>query len=101
MNRILLIFVVSLFLTGCSEDDFERLAFEKTLKFGLTKKCNEHQACIAAVDEQLPSCIEKGDYKKVLHSTGSKKAAEKERFSRFLFSCIVDSNGKPYFRYQG
>ena len=98
MHRSLIILITSLFLFGCSEDAVERFAFEKTLKYGLTKNCDEDKECVAAVEMQLPSCIEKGDYKAVLRASGEKEAAEQERFSRLLFTC-KDCN--PYFVYKG
>jgi hypothetical protein len=101
MHRGLIILITGLFLFGCSEDAVERFAFEKTLKFGLTKNCDKDKECVVAVDEQLPTCIEKGDYKAVLRATGEQEAAEQERFSQFLFSCIVDNDGNPYFVYEG
>ena len=88
-------------MLGCSEDAVERFAFEKTLKYGLTKNCDKDKECVAAVDEQLPSCIEKGDYKAVLRAPREQEDAENERFSRFLFTCIVDKDGNPYFVYEG
>ena len=101
MHRGLIILITGLFLFGCSEDAVERFAFEKTLKFGLTKNCDEDKECVAAVEEQLPSCIEKGDYKAVLRAPREQEDAENARFSRFLFSCIVDKNGDPFFEYEG
>ena len=101
MYRVLMILIISFYLGGCSEDAVERFAFEKTLKYGLTENCDKDKECIAAVEEQLPSCIEKGDYKTVLRAKGEQEAVEHERFSRFLFSCIVDENGNPYFVYEG
>jgi len=101
MKLGVIILVTSLFMFGCSEDAVERFAFEKTLKFGLTKNCDKDKECVAAVDEQLPTCIEKGDYKAVLRASGEKEAAEQERFSRFLFTCIVDKGGDPIFVYEG
>lgn len=101
MYRVLMILIISLYLGGCSEDAVERFAFEKTLKYGLTENCDKDKECIAAVEEQLPSCIEQGDYKAVLRASGEKEAIEQERFSRFLFSCIVDENGNPIFVYEG
>ena len=101
MHRGLIILITSLFMFGCSEDAVERFAFEKTLKFGLTKNCDKDKECVAAIDEQLPACIEKGDYKALLRAKGKQEAAEHERFSRFLFSCIVDKDGNPFFVYEG
>jgi hypothetical protein len=101
MSRSLIILTSCLFLFGCSEDAVERFAFEKTLKYGLTKNCDKDKECVAAVDEQLPTCIEKGDYKAVLRAKGEQEAIEHERFSLFLFSCIVDNDGNPYFVYKG
>lgn len=101
MKYGVIILITGLFLFGCSEDAVERFAFEKTLKFGLTKNCDKDKECVVAVEKQLPSCIEKGDYKAVLRASGEKEAAEQERFSRFLFSCIVDNDGNPYFVYKG
>ena len=101
MSRGLIILTSCLFLLGCSEDAVERFAFEKTLKFGLTKNCDKDKECVTAVEEQLPSCIDKGDYKAVLRAKGEQEAVEHERFSRFLFSCIVDNDGNPYFVYKG
>jgi len=101
MKLGVIILVTSLFMFGCSEDAVERFAFEKTLKFGLTKNCDKDKECVAAVDEQLPTCIGKGDYKAVLRAKGEQEAVEHERFSRFLFSCIVDKNGNPFFVYEG
>ena len=101
MHRGLIILITGLFLFGCSEDAVERFAFEKTLKFGLTKNCDKDKECVVAVEKQLPSCIEKGDYKAVLRASGEKEAVEQERFSQFLFSCIVDNDGNPYFVYKG
>ena len=101
MSRGLIILTSCLFLLGCSEDAVERFAFEKTLKYGLTKNCDTDKECVAAVEEQLPACIEKGDYQSLLRATGEQEAIESERFSRFLFSCIVDKSGNPYFVYEG
>ena len=101
MHRGLIILITGLFLFGCSEDAVERFAFEKTLKFGLTKNCDKDKECVGAVEKQLPSCIEKGDYKAVLRAKGEQEAVEQERFSQFLFSCIVDNDGNPYFVYKG
>jgi hypothetical protein len=101
MSRGLIILTSCLFLFGCSEDAVERFAFEKTLKYGLTENCDKDKACIAAVEEQLPSCIEKGDYQSLLRATGEQEAIQSERFSRFLFSCIVDKDGDPIFVYEG
>jgi len=101
MNRGLIILLTSLFVFGCSEEAAERFAFEKTLKYGLTKNCDKDKECVAAVDEQLPTCIEKGDYKAVLRAKSEQEAVEHERFSRFLFSCIVDKDGYPFFVYEG
>ena len=101
MSRGLIILTSCLFLLGCSEDAVERFAFEKTLKFGLTKNCDKDKECVTAVKEQLPSCIDKGDYKAVLRAKGEQEAVEQERFSRFLFSCIVDKGGNPIFVYEG
>jgi len=69
----------------------------KTAKAGLKEVCEDDKECLKAVDEQFDTCLKKSDFKKYINAS----PAEQERYMvstrAYLFSCIVNRNGEPYF----
>lgn len=91
------ILCISLLLMACSQGEIEELAFRKTLEYSLVDLCGEEdKACIAAVESQLKGCMEKSNWQQYLNNDDDEE--ELKRFSRALYSCIVDEEGKPYFQ---
>lgn len=92
LNIAVLLFVVA----GCSQEELEEVAFRKTLEYNLTELCGEDSdECIAAVKAQIKGCMEKSNWRKFLNDQDNEK--ELKRFSSEFYSCIVDSEGNPYF----
>ena len=84
-----------LFIMSCSEGQVEEFAFRKTLELSLVKACEEDQECATAVKSQISDCMEKSDWRKYLQQEESEEALN--RFTKTFYSCIVDSEGNPYF----
>jgi len=94
--KIFFLIFISFFLIGCSGDKIQELVFRKTLERNLIELCgDEDKECIAAVESQIENCLEKSDWKKFVDNQDDQN--ENNRFSKELYSCIVDSEGNPYF----
>ena len=94
--KFVIIISVTLALMGCSEKFIEELVFRETLKYKLKEVCgNDDQSCKDAVDSQLQSCMDKSNWKQFIKDSDNKE--ESIRFKSELYSCIVDSAGKPHF----
>lgn len=95
MKNIALL-LASLLLLSCSEKQVEELAFRKTLEYGLVELCGEEDKnCISAVETQVKPCMEKSNWQQYVENEESE--AELSKFTKALYSCIVDSEGNPYF----
>lgn len=94
--KLAIIISITLSLTGCSEKFIEEFVFRETLKYNLKEVCGkDDQSCKDAVDSQLQSCMDKSNWKQFIKDSDNKE--ESIRFKRELYSCIVDSEGKPRF----
>ena len=93
--KISLIFAAVSIGAGCSEARVEELVFRKTLEYDLVELCEEDEACIASVKEQVKPCMEKSLWRDYLEDPENEE--ELKRFSIAFYACIVDEDGKPYF----
>lgn len=94
--KFIIIICMTLFMTACSEADFEELVFRETLKYNLSDTCGkEDQACKTAVDTQTKDCMVKSNWRQFLNNKDDE--SESRRFKREFYACIVDAEGKPYF----
>lgn len=94
--KFAIIILITLSLTACSEKFIEEFVFRETLKYNLKEVCgNDDQSCKDAVDNQLQSCMDKSNWKQFIKDSDNKE--ESTRFKSELYSCIVDSAGKPHF----
>ena len=90
------VLLVSLFLLSCSDKDLEEFAFRKTLEYKLVDLCGEEdKECIAAVEEQIKSCMLKSSWRDFLNNEENEE--ELKRFTHSFYLCIVDQDGHPYF----
>ena len=94
--KIIGLLLMSLFLLSCSEGQIEELTFRKVLEYNLVESCGEEdKACITSVKSQIKGCMEKSNWRKYLENEESEE--ELNRFTKEFYSCIVDSEGDPYF----
>lgn len=94
--KIAIIVFLSFLLIACSEAQIEELAFRKTLEHDLAKLCGEDdKECINAVKTQTKECMVKCNWRKFLNNQDDE--VELKRFTTEFYSCIVDSEGNPYF----
>ena len=85
-------------LAGCGQAAMEEFAFRKTLEHRLTKLCEDDAPCVEAVKEQSGECMEHADWRTYLNDSENEK--KKLVFMAGFFSCVVDSDGNPYFKTQ-
>jgi major membrane immunogen (membrane-anchored lipoprotein) len=94
--KLVLVIFISLYLTACSEADFEEFIFRETLKYNLSDTCGkDDQGCKNAVDTQTKSCMVKSNWRQFLKNKDDKD--ESIRFKKEFYACIVDTDGNPYF----
>ncbi len=95
MKLIISLATVVILLTSCSDLDVEELAFRKVLEYELIDLCGEDLKCIEAVENQIKQCMVSSDWRKFLNNQESEQ--ELKIFTDKFYSCIVDSEGNPYF----
>jgi len=93
MRKIIFALPVSYTLIACSPQALEELVFRKTVAYSMNDHCGENEACKEAIKTQLKPCMEKNNWRKFLDSPDD----ELTRFTRGLYSCIVDKEGNSYF----
>lgn len=80
---------------ACNQKNTQEFAFRETLKYQLIKQCDDDKECANAVKTQTQACMEKGNW---FHYVNNQEdEAEEQRFITVFYSCIVDSEGNPYF----
>lgn len=92
--RILLVILI-LMCSGCSQRGVEEFAFRESLKYGLLKTCEEDETCKALVKEQIKGCIESSDWKSFLDNQDDETI--KNKFLTEFYGCLVDGDGNPLF----
>jgi hypothetical protein len=70
----------------------------KMVKDQLSDACGEDSDCAQAVDKQFDACLEKSDFLKYMNSPKSEEDKYLDSTFDFLYSCIVDKDGYPYFQ---
>ena len=94
--KILSVVLLSFLVFACSERQVEEWAFRTTLEYDLIELCGANdKECIRAVKAQTKECMEKSDWRTYLKSQNDQ--FEMKRFTGEFYSCIVDSEGNPYF----
>lgn len=63
--------------------------------------CGDDAACKAAVEAQFEGCHNKylEEWNGWLESSAETEAEKLRAYSQKVYTCIVDGNGKPYFRF--
>jgi len=90
------ILIVLMGMAGCSQEQVEELAFRKVMEYQLKDDCGEQDLdCIAAIEAQIKSCMEKSDWRRYLENEENED--ELQRFIHAFFPCFKDADGNAYF----
>jgi len=94
LAAVMHISVLSILLTGCSNEQIEEFTFRKTIINELTNLCGNDAPCVKAVEEQVQGCMVSSNWREYLDSDSQEAM---DRFTKKFYACIVDSEGNPYF----
>lgn len=74
----------------------------KEFKQETLQACGNEEPCKAAVEAQFESCHNKyiNDWNGYLESSMEDEKKMLEAYSKNIYGCIVDANGKPYFKFK-
>jgi len=95
MNKYLAI-IFLLLVSGCSKEQTEEFVFRKVIQRDLVERCGEdNPQCVEAVEQQIESCMEKSDWRRVLENEDDEE--EMKRFVFEFYPCFKDPDGNSYF----
>ena len=95
MNKYFAI-IFLLVVSGCSKEQTEEFVFRKVIEHDLVERCGEdNPQCVEAVEQQIESCMEKGDWRRVLENEDDEE--EMRRFVLEFYPCFKDPDGNSYF----
>lgn len=97
--KSLISFIFFTTLLGCTEEDIQsttdKLVISR-LEAGFINDCGENEPeCVAAVKNQLHSCVIKSNMLDYIHKKGRENLGE---YIKLVQECIVDIDGVPFYK---
>jgi len=92
--NIKLLLVLSVVLSGCSEEKVEEFAFRKSMQHNLNKLCDNDKQCRSGVKAQISDCMESSDWRNIFDNENDESM---QAFIEQFYPCFKDENGNPYF----